>query len=98
MLQSMKLARLMAAIAIGCGFVCHPAAIGGDSPWSSLIPFKKGPSTDRATYDLTVDHGPWLILAASFTGPKAEKQAESLVRELRSKHKLAAYLHQQTYD
>jgi hypothetical protein len=99
MMQRIKLARLVATIAVGCGAaVCQPAVRGGDSPWASLIPFKKGPSTDRATYDLTADHGPWLILAASFSGPKAEKQAESLVRELRSKHKLPAYLHQQTYD
>lgn len=72
-------------------------ATGEDSPWSSLIPFKKSVSSS-APLELTEQNGPWLILAASFRGPKAEEQAAKLITELRSRHGFAAYMHKQSYD
>jgi hypothetical protein len=81
-----------------CGaVVCGQWVIAGDSPWNSLIPFKKQPAIPKSM-ELTTDNGPWLILAASFKGPKAESQAVALITELRNRHKLAAYMHKQTYD
>jgi len=50
------------------------------------------------TYGLTEEHGPWMILATSFAGPGAHKQARNLVLELRKQYKLPAFVHQQSYD
>ena len=37
---------------------------------------------------LTQDNGPWLIVAASFSGDGAEKQARALADELRGKYRI----------
>lgn len=47
---------------------------------------------------LTQDSGPWLILAASFSGNGAEDQARGLARELRDRYRLRTYLHQMNFD
>ncbi len=49
-------------------------------------------------YRLTKEHGPWLILASSFAGSGAEKQARELVLELRQQRNLEAYMYQEAYD
>ncbi|HEX3601688.1 MAG TPA: hypothetical protein VHU84_16160 [Lacipirellulaceae bacterium] len=43
-------------------------------------------------FPLTQDRGPWLIVAASFAGDGAEKQAGDLASELRTKFRMAAYV------
>jgi invasion protein IalB len=48
-------------------------------PWASLIPFKKVEADPQASYELTEQHGPWLIMCTSFAGPTAEQQAHDLV-------------------
>lgn len=76
--------------------------LAAQSPFTKLIPFrnagKNTPSTKPEDFQLSQRHGPWLILAATFAGEKAEAQASELIVELRSKHRLVAYLHQQTYE
>ncbi len=67
-------------------------------PWETLLPFKRVEADPNKSYVLTQEHGPWLILAASFSGDIAEQQAKELVLELRSKFGMAAYIHRQTYD
>ena len=67
-------------------------------PWETLIPFKRVEATPNKDYVLTEDQGPWMIMATSFAGPGAEKQAHDLVLELRKNLKLPAYTHRQTYD
>jgi len=67
-------------------------------PWERLIPFRRVESNPDKTYRLSQDHGPWMILATSFAGPGAEKQATNLVLELRKSLNLPAYIHEQTYD
>jgi len=49
-------------------------------------------------YRLSQDHGPWLIMATTFSGDGAESQAHELVLELRKRYKLEAYLHEMTFD
>jgi hypothetical protein len=75
-----------------------PFPVAAEGPWASLIPFKRVEADPRKPYSLTEEHGPWLILAATFSGDRAEKQARDLVLELRSRFKLPAYIHKQTYD
>jgi hypothetical protein len=48
-------------------------------------------------YSLTQDSGPWLIVAASFSGNGAEKQANELASELRDKFHLHAYVHEMDF-
>jgi hypothetical protein len=48
-------------------------------------------------YTLTPDKGPWLIVAASFSGEGSEKQARALAEELRSQFQLAAYVHEMNF-
>ena len=51
-----------------------------------------------AVHHLSDEQGPWMIMALSFRGPTAIEDATQTVAELRKKHKLDAYLHQETYD
>lgn len=48
-------------------------------------------------YAITQESGPWLIVAASFSGNGAEKQAHDLASELREKHQLHAYVHEMDF-
>lgn len=88
--------RIALGLALGGWFVAASAVAA--PPWEALLPFKRVEANPNNPYRLTRDHGPWLILAASFSGDNAERQAHELVLELRSKFDLVAYTHQQTYD
>ena len=90
---------------IGCLFVvvwslsASLTATRADTRWTSFIPFRKSVEADpSARYDLTEEHGPWLILAANFAGAGAEEQANELVLELRSQYNLAAYINRKEFD
>ncbi|MCH5375638.1 MAG: hypothetical protein JJ992_16830 [Planctomycetes bacterium] len=67
-------------------------------PWELLIPFKRVEADREKDYQLTDDNGPWMILAATFAGPGAEKQARQLVYELRKGFNVEAYIHEESYD
>ena len=49
-------------------------------------------------YWLSEENGPWCILASSFAGEGAQRDAHELVIELRKRFGLEAYMHQKTYD
>ncbi|PQO25337.1 hypothetical protein C5Y96_25940 [Blastopirellula marina] len=67
-------------------------------PWANLIPFQRVEADAEKSYELTEDQGPWLIMATSFSGPGAEKDANDLVLELRKDYGLEAYTWHQNYD
>src|SRR4051812_15126492 len=46
---------------------------------------------------LSENNGPWLIVAASFSGDGAERQARELADELRGQFRLAAYVHEMSF-
>ncbi|MCC6492239.1 MAG: hypothetical protein IT424_04380 [Pirellulales bacterium] len=48
-------------------------------------------------YTLAETNGPWLIMAASFTGEGGESEARNLVAELRSKFNLPAFYYGMTF-
>ena len=86
---------------LGTLFIEQAAAAPGwwDRLWADEYEGIKQPYDDEsATPHLTDEQGPWMIMALSFRGPTATKDATQTVAELRKKHKLAAYLHQETYD
>ncbi len=47
----------------------------------------------KKEYRLTEEHGPWLIMACTFSGPNAEGQAHDLVIDLREHYKLEAFVY-----
>lgn len=44
-------------------------------------------------YTLTESNGPWMILAVTFTGDEADRQADELALELRKRYKMPAFVH-----
>jgi hypothetical protein len=52
---------------------------------------------DGGELGLTQNNGPWLIVAASFSGDGADEQAQALAQELRANYHLAAYVHQMSF-
>ena len=82
----------MALAIFGAGLVL------ADSSHAQLrMPFKRQNKTARASKDLTVKDGPWLIMCTSFTGDDAEQKARLLANELRQQ-RLTTYLYRQTFD
>ncbi len=67
-------------------------------PWSDLIPLKTVDADADKAYPLNESNGPWLIMACSFSGDGAEKQAQQLAYELRKRYKLPAYTYQGRFD
>ena len=68
------------------------------APWTSLIGPKGVDAEPEKAYPLTEANGPWMIMACSFSGDGAEKQAQELVYELRKRYKLPAYTYQGQFD
>ena len=68
------------------------------APPFSLMPFRKIEADSGKLYPITQDHGPWMILCATFTGERAEFDARQLVYELRKRFKIEAYTHRRRYD
>ncbi len=73
-------------------------AIQAAPPWAELISLKSVDADPKKTYPLTEANGPWMVMACSFSGEGAEKQAQELVYELRKKYKLPAYSYQGHFD
>jgi hypothetical protein len=67
-------------------------------PWSELVSLETLDADPKKPYKLTEEHGPWMIVAASFSGEGAEKQASELVLELRKRYKLPAYSYQGKFE
>ena len=84
-------------LAVLSGLVMPSVAVAA-KPWDLLIPFKHVDAEADKEYRLIEDHGPWMILASSFAGPGAERQARQLALELRKEFNLEAYVHHKTYD
>ena len=68
------------------------------APWDALPTRKKVDADPHNMYPITQSSGPWMIMAATFQGETAQKQAQALVYELRSKFNLPAYTYEKTFD
>lgn len=66
--------------------------------WKHIIPASYTEEAPPERMELTQDDGPWLIMVASFDGEGAAEQAQALANELRSQHRLTAYVHDRTFD
>jgi hypothetical protein len=67
-------------------------------PWETLLSFNRVDADPQKPYQLAEENGPWLIVAATFSGDGAEQQAHELVLELRKRYKLPAYAHRMQFD
>lgn len=77
--------------------ICQPPAARAQiGKW--FVPAARVPADPHAEYPLTENNGPWLIMAATFSGDGAEQQARSLVLEFRRVYNLPAYLHKMAFD
>ena len=75
-------------------------ANGGSEPRTTRAAnhSKQLPAAPNADgYAMTQDSGPWLIVAASFSGDGADKQARDLATELRDRFHLHAYVHEMDF-
>ena len=91
----MRLVRLALASLVGVTFLAAwPAEIAAVPPW---IPFRRIEADPRKQYRLSEADGPYVILAASFAGQGAPKEAQQLVLELRRRYKLRAFTHTKHY-
>lgn len=87
------------AIGLGIFFVfALPDAWPAEPFWSRLLLGRRVEADPAKDYVLTDAHGPWLIMAATFSGDGASEQAKQLVLELRRRYKLEAYIHEQSFD
>jgi len=85
------------------GFVGLVVSACGQSVWAQrpildLLPFRKIEADPHQQYRLAESNGPWLVMAATFSGEGAERQAHDLVVELRRDFHLEAYTHEMTFD
>ena len=74
------------------------AAAAAESPLTRMFTLNRVEADPDKEYKLTEEHGPWMIMACSFSGDGAAEQARELVLELRSQYKLPAYVHQMQFD
>jgi hypothetical protein len=67
-------------------------------PWKRLLPTERVAADPNGDYSLTEKDGPWLIMAATFSGTGAEEQARRLTLEFREQYNLKAFLHKMAFD
>ena len=77
--------------------VCHCMSVWAASPWTKLLTPNQINADPDKQYTLKEENGPWTIMACSFTGEGAEKQAHDLVLELRKRYRLEAYIHKANF-
>jgi hypothetical protein len=67
-------------------------------PWDELFTFKRVEADPNSSYPVARENGPWMIMACTFSGERAEEQAHELVLELRNRYKLEAYTYNKRFD
>src|SRR5262245_44745720 len=66
--------------------------------WKHFVPMSRSAPTRTSDERLTQDNGPWMILAATFTGDGADEQARALVDEFWQRYRMTAYAHEASFD
>ncbi len=75
-----------------------PRVVPAAPPWAKLVVFKHLAADPNELYPITDGNGPWMIMAATFSGEGAEQQARRLIYELRKEYKVPAYSYRRTFD
>jgi len=85
-------------VAVIAVIACLQSPIAHAGPWRTILNIRHVEADANKPYWLTEENGPWCILASSFAGEGAQRDAHELVIELRKRYGLEAYMHQQSYD
>jgi hypothetical protein len=88
----------MGGIALWAALTGWATVAGASPPWSRMIAFRSVEADPQKQYVLGEQHGPWMILACSFSGEGARQQADELALELRKRYKLEAYTYKLRFD
>jgi hypothetical protein len=67
-----RMFRLLAIVGLWCGACLAVRA----APWGELISLRSVEADANQAYPLTEANGPWMVMACSFSGDGAEKQAQ----------------------
>ncbi len=70
----------------------------GQGLWKRFMPVKRVAADPQANYSLADTNGPWMVMACTFSGEGAERQARELVYEFRQRFNLPAYAHAMQFD
>lgn len=73
-------------------------AASAEPVWRMFAPVDKVEARPDAEYLVSEDNGPWMVMAATFSGEGAEGQARELALELRKDFNLPAFHHSMTFD
>lgn len=84
--------------ALGVFVVSDHQATAARPLWQKFVPQKQVEADPEAEYTLSQERGPWLVLAASFSGEQAEQQARDLILELRRDFGLTAFYYGMTFQ
>lgn len=79
-------------------FVLPAPLLAAEPVWRMFAPVDRVDARVDVDYTLTEQSGPWMVMAATFSGEGAEQQARELVLELRKEFNLEAYHHSMTFD
>lgn len=90
--------RVFVAFLLAWGMVCALPSPAAANPFTKLIVFNRPEADPDKSYTLTDANGPWMILAVTFSGDEAARQANELVLELRKRYKLPAFAHKKKFD
>jgi hypothetical protein len=83
-----RITALFLVLSIGEGFS------RGEAPWSSLLSTNRVDADPAKEYVLKESQGPWIIIACSFNGVNARREAHDLVLELRKRYRLEAFVYE----
>jgi len=89
---------LCVTLALASAWVASASSGAAAAPWDQLLTVHRVEADPDASYALTEDNGPWMIVACSFSGNGSEEQARGLVLELRKRYKLPAYMHKKQFE
>ena len=90
--------RYASVVLIALVILAAPRPLPAAPPWNKLVVFKHLETDPKEMYAIDEDNGPWMIMAATFSGEGAEDQARQLIHELRSEFKLPAYSYQKKFE
>lgn len=94
----MRMSLAHTVLAVASSVVLFGARPSSAQIWKHIVPASYVEEVPQGSVELTQENGPWLIMVAAFSGEGAEDDARALVEELRTRHKLAAYIHDRTFD
>jgi len=85
-------------LAVAAVWFIECSAASKEPLFSQLLPQRTAEIDPNEDYTLSQHHGPWLVVAATFSGEGAKEQAHELTMELRRDFNLRAYVHGKSFN